>query len=41
VQPELHLHANRLAKYETVLKVLAAAQRQGMVKIGFVGQGGV
>lgn len=41
VQPELHLHANRLAKYDTVLKVLAAAQRQGMVKIGFVGQGGV
>ena len=41
VQPELHLQANRLARYDDVLKVLAAAQRQGMVKIGFVGQGGV
>ncbi len=41
VQPELHLQANRLARYDDVLKVLAAAQRQGMDKIGFVGQGGV
>ena len=41
VQPELHLQANRLARYDDVLKVLAAAQRQGMIKIGFVGQGGV
>jgi len=40
-QPELHLQANRLARYDDVLKVLAAAQRQGMTKIGFVGQGGV
>ena len=41
VQAELHLQANRLARYDDVLKVLAAAQRQGMIKIGFVGQGGV
>ncbi|MBL8643238.1 MAG: biopolymer transporter ExbD [Rhodospirillaceae bacterium] len=36
-QPEMHLKPNRLAKYEQVAKVLAAAQRNGVVKIGFVG----
>jgi biopolymer transport protein ExbD len=28
---------NRLAKYDTVAKVLADAQRIGVTKIGFVG----
>jgi biopolymer transport protein ExbD len=36
-QPEMHLKPNRLAKYGEVAKVLAAAQRNGLVKIGFVG----
>lgn len=36
-QPELHIRANRRAKYDVVAKVLALAQRQGVSKIGFVG----
>lgn len=36
-QPELHVRPNRLAKYDTVAKVLAMAQRSGVTKIGFVG----
>lgn len=36
-QPELHIRANKRAKYDTVAKVLALAQRQGVNKIGFVG----
>jgi biopolymer transport protein ExbD len=36
-QPELHIRANRRAKYDTIAKVLALAQRQGLSKIGFVG----
>jgi biopolymer transport protein ExbD len=36
-QPELHLRPNRLAKYDHVAQVLAAAQRLGVLKIGFVG----
>ena len=36
VQPELHLRPDRRAKYETVALVLAAAQRRGMTKMGFV-----
>jgi biopolymer transport protein ExbD len=35
VQPEIHLQADRLAKYEIVAKVLSDAQRLGMTKIGF------
>lgn len=35
VQPEIHLHADRLAKYDTVAKVLSDAQRLGLTKIGF------
>jgi biopolymer transport protein ExbD len=35
-QPEIHLDPNRLAKYDTVAKVLADAQRRGVAKIGFV-----
>jgi biopolymer transport protein ExbD len=36
VQPELHLFPDRRAKYGVVAKVLAAAQRHHMRKIGFV-----
>lgn len=36
VQPELHLRPDRRAKYESVALVLAAAQRRGMQKMGFV-----
>lgn len=36
-QDEIHLRPNRLAKYDTVAKVLAIAQRLGVKKIGFVG----
>jgi biopolymer transport protein ExbD len=35
-QPEIHLDPNRLAKYDTVAKVLANAQRRNVAKIGFV-----
>lgn len=36
-QPELHVRANKRAKYDHVAKALALAQRQGLTKIGFVG----
>lgn len=36
-QPEVHLKPHRLAKYDTVAKILAIAQRLGVKKIGFVG----
>ena len=36
-QPEIHLTANRLAKYDTVARVMADAQRRGVVHIGIVG----
>jgi biopolymer transport protein ExbD len=36
-QPEIHLRPNKLAKYDTVARVLAIAQRLGVKKIGFVG----
>src|SRR5260370_42309472 len=35
-QPEIHLRPDRRAKYDIVAKVLAAAQRNHMKKIGFV-----
>src|ERR1700685_2156344 len=35
-QPEIHLRPDRRARYDTVAKVLAAAQRNHMKKIGFV-----
>jgi biopolymer transport protein ExbD len=35
-QPEIHLRPDRRARYEVVAKVLAAAQRNHMKKIGFV-----
>ena len=36
-QPEIHLNPNKLARYDTVAKVLADAQRLGVKKIGFTG----
>ncbi|MEQ8266542.1 MAG: biopolymer transporter ExbD [Parvibaculum sp.] len=36
-QPEIHLRPNRLVKYDHVARVLAAAQRLGVTRIGFVG----
>jgi biopolymer transport protein ExbD len=39
-QPEFHISANRLAKYDTVAKVMADAQRRGVLKIGIVGTEG-
>lgn len=35
--PEIHVHADAKAKYDTVAAVLTAAQRQGLQKIGVVG----
>jgi biopolymer transport protein ExbD len=35
-QPELHLRGDRNARYERVALALAAAQRAGMRKIGFI-----
>lgn len=36
-QPELHIKADPLARYEPVAKVLAAAQTVGVERLGFVG----
>lgn len=36
-QPEIHLRPNKRVKYDYVAKVLAASQRLGIRKIGFVG----
>ena len=36
-QPELHIRPNKRASYDVVARVLAAAQRNNMRKIGFVG----
>jgi biopolymer transport protein ExbD len=38
-QDEIHLEPNRLAKYDTVAKVLSDAQRLGVTKIGFSNTG--
>jgi biopolymer transport protein ExbD len=35
-QPEIHLRPDRRVKYDSVARVLAAAQRNRMKKIGFV-----
>ncbi len=35
-QPELHIRGDRKAEYESVLQVMAAAQRAGVQKLGFV-----
>ncbi|MGH6870093.1 MAG: ExbD/TolR family protein [Rhizomicrobium sp.] len=36
-QPEIHVAADRLARYDGVAKVLADAQRLGVTRIGVVG----
>ncbi len=36
-QPELHIRPNKRASYDVVARVLASAQRNGLLKIGFVG----
>ena len=35
-QPELHLRGDKTVDYEHVIKVMAAAQRAGVQKLGFV-----
>ena len=35
-QPELHIRADRNARYETVALVMSAAARAGLTRIGFV-----
>ena len=37
-QDEIHLQPNRLAKYDTVAKILSDAQDAGVKKIGFSGE---
>ena len=37
VQPEIHLHPNKLVKYRYVAHVLAAAQHDGLTKLGIIG----
>jgi biopolymer transport protein ExbD len=37
IQPEIHIHPARSAKYDTVAAVLTAAQQLGLQKIGVVG----
>jgi len=34
VQPEVHLRANKLVKYESVAMLMASAQRLGLTKSG-------
>lgn len=36
-QPELHIRPNKRVEYDVVARVLASAQRNGLKKIGFVG----
>lgn len=35
-QPEIRIHGDRKAQYEEVIKAMAAAQRAGILKLGFV-----
>jgi biopolymer transport protein ExbD len=35
-QPELHLRADKNTRYETLAQLMAAAQKAGMTRIGFV-----
>lgn len=35
-QPEIHIRGDRYAAYEHVIKTVAATQRAGIVKLGFV-----
>ena len=36
VHPEIHIHADRNARYETIAEVMSEAAKQGLTKIGFV-----
>ena len=36
-QPEIHVNPNKLANYSAVVGVMAAAERDGLTKIGIVG----
>jgi biopolymer transport protein ExbD len=36
-QPEIHIEPHRLAKYGRVAHVMAAAQREGLTKLGVIG----
>ena len=36
VHPEIHLHADRNARYETIAEVMSEAAKNGLTKIGFV-----
>lgn len=35
-QPEIHLRGDRLVNYEHMIKVMTAAQRAGILKLGFI-----
>jgi len=35
-QPELHIRADRLARYELVAQVMSSAAKAGLIRIGFV-----
>ena len=37
-QPEIHIRADRLVHYEDVARVMAAAAKAGLVRIGFVSE---
>ena len=37
IQPEVHLRPNKLVQYKSVARVMAAAQRLGLTKMGIVG----
>jgi biopolymer transport protein ExbD len=37
-QPEVHIRADRHAYYESIAKVMAAAAKTGLVRIGFVSE---
>ena len=37
-QPEVHIRADKHAYYETIAKVMAAAAKTGLVRIGFVSE---
>jgi biopolymer transport protein ExbD len=39
-QPEIHIRGDRKADYEYVIKAMAAAQRAGVLKLGFVTEPG-
>lgn len=39
-QPEVHIRGDRKVDYEHVLKIMAAVQRSGILKLGFVSEPG-